>query len=232
MGQSRSLAAACAVAVVGSLVLTGCFTGKRPTLAPAAVEVNDPAVRAVLDRLETANDTQYTANYRIVTKIGTEAIPPTDATVAQTSATDRSITIGNVRFLDQGGTQQTCDLIGASCKPAFDDATVSNLLVNHDFFAISPAARLRQDSTTMVSDALASTREIAGQVATCVQVNFAAGNKTYCALDNGLLAYQDTPDLQIDLVGLAPGADPALFSTTTAVPTAPTLVPTATIPAG
>ena len=34
----------------------------------------DPVMVAVLDRLETPNDTQYTANYRIATKIGPEAI--------------------------------------------------------------------------------------------------------------------------------------------------------------
>jgi hypothetical protein len=95
------------------------------------------------------------------------------------------------------------------------DAKVSNLLVNHDFYAASPAVRLRQDAATMVSPALASTRDVAGQAATCVQVTFAAGTKTYCVLDNGLLAFQDTPDLRIDLTGFVAGADPQLFTSST-----------------
>lgn len=219
--------------IVAALVLTGCFTGERPSFAPEEAAITDPAVVAVIDRLEAANSSQYTATYTILTKLTAQvapvdtsagtatstaaagAFPTTEAVVAQTSATSRSVTIGNIRFLDQEGSRQTCNLATSTCEAGFVDAQVSDVLVNHDFASLSPADRLRQDAATMVSPGLASTRTIAGQAATCVQVTFAAGTKTYCALDSGLLAFQDTPDLQIDLTSLTAGADPERFTSTT-----------------
>ena len=211
MGRVRTFA----VAVLAAALLTGCFTGDRPHLAPEVAAVNDPAVRDVIDRLEATNDAQFTAVYTILTKLGSEPIPPTQATVAQASPTALAVTIGSIRFLDQDGNQQTCNLATAACPAGLDDAQVSGLLVSHGFYAASPAARLRQDAATMVGAALPSTREIAGQTATCVQVNFAAGTKVYCVLDSGVLAFQDTPDLQIDLLSFTNGTDPAQFTIST-----------------
>jgi len=234
MGRHRLLTAALVSTLAASTVLTGCFTGERPSFAPTEVAVDDPAIAAVIDRLGAANAAQFTADYRIVTKLtsqvtltsadiasgvtSTTAAPggiTTAAVVTRSSATAVSITVGNVRFIDDNGSQKTCNLVAGSCTPLLDDAQVSNLLVTHEFSSASPVARLRQDANTMVSAAIGSTREIAGQTATCVQVTFVDGNKVYCALDNGLLAYQDTPDLQIDLVGYTAGSDPAQFSETT-----------------
>lgn len=238
MGRLHKLAASTVPllvpALAASILLTGCFTGERPSFAPEKATVQDPAIAAVLDRLDAAEATQYTAEYRILTKVTGQATPTsadiasggttttapaggstTPAVVTRSSATAISITIGSIRFIDDAGSQKTCDLVAGACQPLLDDATVSNLLVNHDFYAAAPAARLRQDANTMVSAAIASTREIAGQTATCVQVSFVDGSKVYCAFDNGLLAFQDTPDLQIDLVAYTAGSDPAQFSETT-----------------
>lgn len=228
MGRLRLLA----VAAVVSVVLTGCFTGERPSFAPPQAQVDDLAIAAVVERLEAGNDTQFTAEYSIFTKLTvqptqnssdiaagatTTSTAPgsnvTKATVARSSATSLSITVGNVRYLDDNGNRQTCDLVSATCEPDLLDARLSTILVTHDFYAASPAMRIRQDASAMVSAGVASSREIAGQTATCVQISFAAGNKVYCALDNGLLAYQDTPDVQIELVALTVGADPTLFTT-------------------
>lgn len=192
---------------------------------------------AVLERLDagtgSGDGTQFTAEFTILTKLTSQATPTsadiasgttasiapganiTAATVARSNATSLSITVGNVRFLDADGNRQTCNLVSASCEPDLLDVKLSSVLVGHDFYAASPAARLRQDSATMVSAGVASTRDIAGQTATCVQVSFAGGSKVYCALDNGLLAYQDTPDVQVDLVSLTAGAVPELFTTST-----------------
>lgn len=215
MGRVRNFVNGFVVASFAGLILTGCFTGERPTLEPPIAAIDDPAVAAVVELLEAPKVIQYTATYSIVTKLSPETIPPTTATVSQLSDTGRSITIGNIRFLDRDGVQQTCDLATSSCEPSLNDAKVSDLLVGHDFYAVAPAARLRQDALTMVSAALASTREIAGQTATCVQVNFAAGAKVYCANDDGLLAFQDTPDLQIDLVSQSVGWQEEFFTTGT-----------------
>ncbi len=211
MRSARSLV----VVVAASILLTACFTGKRghfaeTTAVPGAV--SDPAIQAVIAKLETANAEQYTATYDVITKFGNTTV---SATIAQTGPTDRSITIGHVRFLDQQAGAQTCELTTGECVTGLQDQQISDTQLTHDFYAASPVLRLRHDVDTMVSAAVGFTKQIAGQNATCVQTFFAAGSKTYCALDNGLLAQQDTPDLRIDLTGLAAGADAELFSPTT-----------------
>lgn len=195
-----------------AVLLTACITGKRGHLEAAvagAGAVNDPAVQAVVGKLEAPNTTQYTAVYNVITKFGNTTV---SATVAQSSPVDRSITIGNVRFLDEQAGAQTCDLTTGQCDSGLQDQRVSNTQLTHDFYAASPALRLRHDVDTMVSAAAGSTKQVAGQNATCVQTFFAAGSKTYCVLDNGLLAQQDTPDLRIDLTSLTTGADASLFN--------------------
>lgn len=207
-----------AVVAVIAAVLSGCFTGQRgrlsPSTTPAGAEtaVSDPAIAAVLAKLDTASENAYTATYSILLRFGSIT---TASTVAQTNSQTRSITIGTVRYLDQGGLQQTCDVTSGVCADGFDDSRISNAVPSHDFYRTAAAARLRQDAATMTSAGIASTREIAGRSATCVQVTFAQGTKSYCALDNGLLAYQDTPDVQIDLSAVSDAADAALFTPTT-----------------
>jgi len=201
--------------VVGTALLAGCFTGKRAHFAEAAPVINDPAVAAVVDRLQSATPAPYTATYNVLTRFGSVA---TLGTVTQPTPDDRSVTIGNVRFMEQPTGSQTCNLTTGKCVMKVDDAQISNLSLTHDFSKISPVKRLQQDATVMSGAAVASTRSIAGQTATCVTVAFAEGTKEYCALDNGLLAYQNTPDLEITMLGLSPDADPALFTTSTVAP--------------
>ena len=211
MRSARSLLALLALPAA-AVLLTACVTGKRGHLEAAvagAEAVNDPAVQAVVGKLETPNTTQYTAVYNVITKFGNTTV---SATVAQSSPVDRSITIGNVRFLDEQAGAQTCDLTTHQCDSGLQDQRVSNTQLTHDFYAASPALRLRHDVNTMVSAAAGSTKQVAGQNATCVQTFFAAGSKTYCVLDNGLLAQQDTPDLRIDLTSLTTAADATLFN--------------------
>lgn len=201
--------------MLASVLLTACFTGKRGHLTEASSDsstVSDPAVQALIAKLETANTAAYTATYNVITKFGNTTVT---ATVAQTGPVDRSVTIGHVRFLDQQAGAQTCELSTGVCVSGLQDQQISDTQLTHDFYAASPALRMRQDANTMVSAAAASTKLVAGQNATCAQVFFAAGSKTYCALDNGLLAQQDTPDLRIDLTSLTTTADVALFTTST-----------------
>jgi hypothetical protein len=202
--------------VASVLLLAGCFTGKRAHFAEAAPQVEDPAVKAVLDRLAAPTPTPYTATYNLLTRFGNIA---TLGTVAQSDPDTRSVTIGSVRFLEQSTGTQTCSLTTGVCVPKIDEAQVSNLSLTHDFSKISPVARLRQDSTVMTGPGVPSTRNIAGQTATCVTVSFAGGGtKEYCALDNGLLAFQDTPDLELTLLSLNAVADQGQFTTSTAAP--------------
>ena len=201
--------------LLASVVLTGCFTGKRghfsddpatgSTVGPA---VADSAIQTVLAKLETQDAGQFTANYDIIVKYGNT---PTTAVVAQTAPDNQSITIGDVRFLTQGD-GQTCKLSTAICVSGIQEQQISDVQLTHNFFGGSAALKLRQDSTTMVSAAVGSSKQIAGLNAACVDVQFAAGVKTYCALDNGLLAQQDTPDVRIDLTSFTVGVDTSLFT--------------------
>jgi hypothetical protein len=204
--------------LLASVVLTGCFTGERghliddtSTATTIGPPVADPAIQAVVGKLEAPDSGQFTANYNIIVKYGNT---PTDAIVAQTAPDNQSITIGHVRYLTQGE-GQTCELTTGACVPKIDDQQTSDVQLTHNFFGASVALKLRQDATTMVNAAVGSTKQIAGQNATCVEVHFAAGNKTYCVLDSGLLAQQDTPDVRIDLIGFTVGVDATLFSAPT-----------------
>jgi len=216
--------------LLASVVLTGCFTGKRghfsddaATATTVGAPVADAAIQAVLSKLEAPDSGQFTANYDIIVKYGNT---PTTAVVAQTAPDNQSITIGHVRFLTDGD-GQTCELSTGACVSGLQDQQISDVMPSHTFFGGSAALKLRQDATTMVSAAAGSTKTIAGQNATCVEVHFAAGNKTYCVLDNGLLAQQDTPDLRIDLTSFTVGVDTSLFNVT--APTETTTATTTTV---
>jgi len=202
--------------LLASVLLTGCFTGKRghfvddttAAAAAAGAPLADAAMQAVVAKLEAPSAGQFTADYDIVVKFGNT---PATAKVAETAPDNQSITIGHVRYLTQGQ-GQTCELSTGACVTGLQDQQISDLQLTHNFFSESAALKLRQDATTMVDAAIGSTKQIAGQNATCVEVHFAAGNKSYCVLDSGLLARQDTPDVRIELTTFTVGVDTALFT--------------------
>lgn len=200
------------MSALAATLLTACFTGSRPTFAPAAPTVSDPAMSAVLKLLDAPSDGPFTAQYSILTKFGNIT---TSATVTQLGPGQKSITIGTVRFIFDTAGAQTCNLVLGSCEPGTIDQRVSDLSLTHEFFSAAPAARLRQDAYTMTTVPTASTESIGGQPATCVTIPIPAGSKVYCALANGVLARQDTPDLRIDLLGIGFAADASLMSATT-----------------
>ena len=204
-----------ALVLVTSVVLAGCFTGPRAHFAEPAGSVDDPAIAAVIAKLETLPTGAFTATYEILTKFGDVT---TQASVSSNGLSESSVTIGSVRFIFQASGAQTCQLSTGTCTPTTDDALVSDKSLTHEFYAVSPAARMRQDALVATAVAIASTATYGAQTATCVQIDFTGGNlKKYCALDNGLLAFQDTPDLRITLLSIAPSADPSLFTTTSSI---------------
>ena len=200
-----------AAVMLALTVLTGCFTGQRPSFAPIDPAFTDPAIAAVLTRLETVSPGPFTAQYNLLTKFGNLT---TLAAVTRLDPTQSAVTIGTIRYIFGTTGAQTCDLALSTCTPNTDDTKVSNLSLTHSFFTESPAARIRQDATAAASTPIGSVQQIAGQSATCVQIPFAAGNKLYCALENGLLALQDTPDLRIELTSLTPVADSNMMNPT------------------
>ena len=197
-----------AVAIVAPLLFSGCITGERPSFGSQA----DPAIEAVLSKLDTSIG-PFTASYSLLTRFGNIVTP---VTVAIQNESERSITFGDIRFLQSVGGFRTCTLSTGQCSITADDATISNLSVTHEFYGSAPAARIRQDVTTMVGPAIASVEQFVDQNATCVQLSFTSGTKKYCVLENGMLAFQDTPDLQITLTKLTDTIDVRLFNTSLA----------------
>ena len=201
-----------------ALVLGGCFTGERPTVTSpppggaAGSTTGDPNVDAVLQLLESVDRSTFTADYDVLRKLGQAS---TTATVAQEATNRRSVTIGDVRFLqttDQPS--RTCDLATQTCEDSILDARTSDVGVTSNFFAATPARRLRLAATRKAGPTKGSARTIAGQPATCVEVPFAGGSETYCALDSGAVALWDGADLHVELTRFSPDVDESQFATT------------------
>jgi len=205
----RRRAAAALLALAGGLFATGCITGERPTLAEGPLQTGDPAVDAVLARLDGAGASIFTAGYDVLTRFGDLQTP---ATVVQDGPARRSVTIGQVRFIVDGASTATCDLDAASCTTTIDAARVSDTQLTPDFYAVSAAATLRRDAAARTGATTAATETIAGQPATCVTVPVSGGQSTYCALDTGPLARLDAADRVITMTNYAPSADATAFT--------------------
>lgn len=205
----RRRAAAALVAVASGLLASGCITGERPTLAEGPLLTGDPAVDAVLARLDGAGATIFTAGYDVLTRFGNLQTP---ATVAQDGAARRSVTIGRVRFIVDGSSTATCDLDTSSCTTTIDAARVSDTQLTPDFYAASAAATLRRDAAGRTGPPTMTTETVAGQPTTCVSVPLGDGQSTYCALDSGPLARLDAADRVVTMTTYAPSADPTAFT--------------------
>jgi hypothetical protein len=202
-----------ALATVAALALTACATGPRPSFdaaEPAQQATGDPAIDAVLDRLDRVGLGYFTADYTVLTRLGGKQ---SSATVVQADSRRRSITINDVRFLDGSGTAATCDLLTAQCEAIINDARVSDVQITHDFYGSSFARRLRVDAGRSLSPARGYTETIAGQPAACADVPVSGGTKVYCALDSGPLARYDGNDVAIEMVASNPTPDESKFAT-------------------
>ena len=189
------------------------MTGPRPSFdpdQPARAATGDPAVDAVLERLDRVGVEQFTADYTILTRLGGQE---STATVVQTADGRRSVTINEVRFIDGAGTTATCRLATGECEATINDARVSDIQVTHDFYGSSFARRLRVDAGRRIDDARGYTDTIAGQPATCADVPVSGGTKVYCALDSGPLARYDANDLLIEMTTVSSTPDESKFAT-------------------
>jgi hypothetical protein len=203
-----------AIAVLAmSAALSACATGARPSFdvdQPALEPSGDPAIDAVLDRLDDVGLQQFTADYAILTRLG--GLNST-ATVVQADESRRSITVNDVRFLDGTGTAATCNLTTDECEAVINDARVSDLQLNHDFYGSSMARRLRVDAGRRIDDARGYEITQAGRQALCADVPVSGGTKVYCALESGVLARYDGADLFIELTTISDVADETKFAT-------------------
>lgn len=182
--------------------LAGCALGPRPTLVAEAA-VNDPAIEAVLEHLDTADSSTFTATYDIIPSASGTA---TAATVEQTDGR-RHVTIGDTTFITDGQTNRTCAIDATNCIDQLDDTRVSNLNITNRFWGPSFASRLRLDAGRNTADGVGSTTTIAGQPATCVDIAVVGGTVSYCALDAGPLARYFGADVSIEMTGFTPTAD-------------------------
>ena len=194
------------------LLLSGCFTGKRPHLNndpfAAGTPTGDVAIDAVLEKLDAVTSGPATAIYSVLTKFG-------DTTTSATVVLDgdqRAIEVGTTRFLQAGGQEFTCTIdatTGASvdCSIGFNAARISDVGITTEFYAAEAATRLRRDAQARLADAVASEEVIANQDATCAAVSLNGGIATYCVLTNGMIAKLDDGDVLITVGLLVPTVD-------------------------
>jgi hypothetical protein len=197
------------------LLLSGCFTGARPSFTsepfPAGSSTGDPSIDQVLTQLDATNDGPYTADYSVLTKFGNTTRP---ASVAVGTGR-RSVTVGDVRFLTNHGTTQTCILDKTdSCSTTIDPARISDTQITPDFYAADAAKRLRRSAVARIGTPTLHNEQIGGQPATCVDVPVPGGTTVYCTLNNGPLARLDDGAVSINLTQYAPAVDESLFGTT------------------
>jgi hypothetical protein len=203
-------------AALGLLILlSGCFTGERPSFTtepfPVGALSGDPSIDQVLAQFDAVNDGPYTAVYTVLTKFGNTTRP---ATVSVATAR-RSITVGDVRFLTVNGSSQTCQLAKTDpCSSTIDPARISDTQITPNFYAADAAKRLRRIAVARIGTPIASVATIAGQSATCVDVPVSGGVSVFCALANGPLARLDDGAVAINLTKWTPAADASLFKTT------------------
>ncbi len=191
------------------------MTGERPTFntAPTAAgtTTGDANVDAVLGRFDAAGGSIFTASYT-ATLVYDGTV--TAVSVSQAGPERRSVTIGDVRFLTDGSSTQTCVLTTGACTDGIDAQAVSNTGVTPDIASGDVAKRLRRSATAVIGPTLPSTPEIAGQAALCVDVPLSGGTAVYCALSSGALARLNGGDLTVELTTYAAVADEAQFATT------------------
>jgi hypothetical protein len=208
------------VLVIGVLAVAaaGCATGPRPHFVQppptsallggkAGTPSGDAGADTVLRLLEGNPASDFTATYHITRKLGPNE---TDATVVQDGA-DRSITVGDVRFVHTSD-DQTCSVSAQTCAPGTLDARISDYSIGSSFWAAGPARALRVALTRRSGPPVASTQTVGGQDAQCVDVPVGAGVEHYCATAQGLVARWDTAAVGVELTGLAPNADPNAFA--------------------
>lgn len=195
--------------VLVTLLLSGCFTGKRPHFNddpfPSGAVTGDAAIDAVLAKLDAPTTGPATATYSVLTKFGNTS---NTATVVLDQGS-RSVTIGNVRYVQTATGSATCtEDNSVPCVDGLDAARVSDIGVTVDFYAAEAATRLRRDAQAVIAPTTPHVETIADQPAVCVDVPLAGGVAVYCALDSGLVARMDDGDVAVNLTVLSTTADP------------------------
>jgi hypothetical protein len=194
------------LALVGAAALAGCATGPRPTLVDAPA-TDDPAIAGLIDMLGKADDATFTAEYLITVNYGGNTV---NAAVAQ-SGPERSVTVGDIRYLWSSASQRTCTLVTGECANGIDDTRISDVQVTHQFWGRAMALRIRTDAGRDIGPARSYSVDVAGITATCAVIPVTGGDKSYCVTEAGPLAMYLGPDVSIELTSWSPEANPDLF---------------------
>ena len=216
--SSPRLAQLAATASICAIVLSGCFTGERPTLVPneTVPAISDVAIQDVVTILESSPATAFTINYEVVTKLRDLH---TAATLAYDEALGTSVTIAEVRYIySVNGTTLTCSTITGDCSPGIDESRVSDRQLVSTIFKQAAVDRMQQDSRVAVGSAVASQEVIVDNNATCsaipvVDSNGATQSKSYCAFAQlGVIASMNTADLSVTALSYSATATVDHFS--------------------
>ena len=192
---------------LSGLLLTGCFTGKRPHFAEVTT-TGDPAIDAVLSKLDAVTTGPVATAYDVLTKYGNL----TRSAVVSLVPGTRSIIIGNIHYIQTAASTTTCTVDQSQpCTDGLDATRISDTLLTIDFYAADTAKRLRRDAQAALGPAVAHTETIANQVATCADISLPGGTAAYCVLDNGMLALLDDGDVRVTLTLIATEVDPTQF---------------------
>jgi len=202
------------VLALSALLLTGCFTGKRPhftdtsTPFPAGSTTGDAAIDAVLSKLDAPTAGPATAAYSVLTKykmLNSQAVVVLDGG-------SRSVTIGNIHYIQTAAANATCTVDGTvPCTATLDAARVSDIGLTFDFYASDTAKRLRRDAQAKIGPTTAHAETIANQPAQCVDVPLSGGVAVYCVMNNGLIAKLDDGDIAVNLTIYGDVSDPNQF---------------------
>lgn len=204
-------AALVGLVVAGSALLSGCFTGERPSFESEvafAAETGNEAVDAVLERLDRSRLATFTGDYDILTRLGGGE---STAHVVQDGPGRRSVTVNSIRFVVDGDSAATCDIVADECEASINDARISDVISTHDFYADSAARRLRTDADRRILEPVGYEITQAGQPALCVDVPVTGGTVAYCALESGPLARYDGSDYFIEMTSYSDTPDESAF---------------------
>jgi hypothetical protein len=209
--------------VAGALALAACATGERPSLGPVdtvlggetGAAVGDAAVDPVLSLLESGGPGEFSAAYTVVRKLGPNTT--TAQVVRQGEVT--SVTVGDVRFLDADD-DLTCSISAGICEAGIQEARISDYSVSSSFWGTAPARALRVAFARRSGEPAATTMDIGGLTATCVDVPVGPGTERYCATPSGVVAFWDTAATQVSLTAYQDTPDQTAFIVPGALPDA------------
>jgi hypothetical protein len=201
------------VPLVAALLLSGCFTGARPSFGQGdpfapGTPTGDKQAAPLLALLDSEPTGPLHAEYDVLTKYGN-----TTSTAAVTiDGSQRNVVIANVRYLVTGEGSFTCSADGTvPCVEGLDATRVSNVGVTPHFYASDIARRIRREEQAKIGPTTLTTRAIAGVNASCLGIPLGRGVSHYCVLPSGVVALLDVGDVRITLTAYTPTADPSAF---------------------